>query len=193
MYYMQLLTYYTPCDRVNHQWYYINTLLKTLLAVALVSPLCVCLCLFCLYLTSCWKLIAGTWISWFLIGQIVKKWLCFCDMLDLLTQVAIQILAKIIQSIADWFQLYCTSSVTLTVSGYLAALLLKLSLLWRACYYMKVWPNLPTCSLYYFICLHTLNHNLIGVYSDCLLLCSYRNVYFCSCNYFLTISSLFPH
>ena len=48
----------------------------------------------------------------------------------------------------------------------LIALLSKLSLLWRACYYMKVRHDLLTCSLYYIICLYTLKPQ-----SDRCLLC----------------------
>ena len=62
----------------------------------------------------------------------------------------------------------------------LIALLSKLSLLRRACYYMKgcglTCPRARciTSSVY-----TLLNHNLIGVYSAGLLVCSYRNVYSC--------------
>ena len=60
----------------------------------------------------------------------------------------------------------------------LIALLSKLSLLWHACYYIKCILTCPVLVVLHHLFTH-LNHNLIGVYSACLLVCSYRNVHSC--------------
>ena len=93
-------------------------------------------------------------ISPFLIGQNVK-WLCFCVVRDLLSRLVggdadpckgYPVYSRLISTLV--FHLYHERDSD--AQEILLALLSKLSLLRCAGYYMKAWPDLPTCSVYYY-------------------------------------------
>ena len=97
-------------------------------------------------------------IYWFLIGQNVKKWLfLWCAWFAHLggdpdSCKGYPVYSRLISTLV--FHLYHERDGD--VQEILLALLSKLSLQRHACYYMKARPDLPTWSLYYIICLHTL-------------------------------------
>ena len=141
------------------------------------------MCLLCLYLSSCWKLSAGMWNTsvsqQYLDFWLAKMWKNGC----VFVMCVICSPRRLVGGDPDsckGYPVYSRLVSTLVFHLYherdgdaqeiLIALLSKLSLLRRACYYMKgcglTCPRARciTSSVY------TLwNHNLIGVYSACLL------------------------
>ena len=127
---------------------------------------CVCVCLFRLYITR--KLGTGMWnesvSQQYLNFWLAKLWRNGCVLVMCLICSPRWLVGSNPDS-CKGYPVYCRLITTLLFHLYhehddaqdiLITLLSKLSLLQCACYYIKAWPDLPMCSLYYTIHLHTL-------------------------------------
>ena len=153
---------------------------------------CVCVCVpvplvsYKLLKTKCWYVErkCKSTICRFLIIQIVKKWLVFCDVLDLLTYAARWRQSRFLQRLSSLQQTdfnFIVSSVPRAWRWHSGYLDICQSLAYYDVHATR-WRCGLTCPCARCITssVYTLwNHNLIGVYSACLLVCSYRNVHSC--------------